>query len=803
MAGRKWRNKPWRSVVITLALLFMGLKIADWQYPLALPEPSAVYSTLVVDRHGQPLRAFADQQGVWRQQVQLSDVSPHYIDALLTYEDRWFWHHPGINPVAILRAAWLNVRCGCVVSGGSTLTMQVARRLHPHSRSLGGKLKQALRALQLEWHLSKEEILTLYLNFAPFGGTIEGVGAASYAYLEKAPQALTRAEAALLAVLPQAPSRLRPDRFPEKAEQARNKVIARLVQFGVWTEQQAQRAQQERVIATRPLRPQHAPLFSRWAKQQVGHGIVATSVDGAMQRAIEERIQQHSRSLPEGSSAAVLVVDNQNQEVRAYVGSAEFANRARYGHVDMVRAIRSPGSTLKPFIYGAALHQGLIHSHSLLNDTPRNSGDYRPRNFGRGFSGPVSVTEALQRSLNLPAVQVLEQLGAARFYHGLVSAGVRPVLAEGATPNLSIALGGLGISLWDLVRLYSSLANEGQVGELRWQTSSEPTKQLTTLPATQHSRYLFSSETAWVVHAMLAAQTPPDRLSHHAVMRSNNTIAWKTGTSYGHRDAWAIGVTPRYTVGVWVGRPDGTPLPGHYGAITAAPVLFNVMRLLQGQTDSERAMRLAMPEGVSQQAICWPLGISKVDTLKRQAPEEQPSLCHQEHAAWIIRDQVPPTFSEHAQNSWQTNPVTLWLNADTGLWLNNRCTATSRTARHFALWPRAVEPWLPRQHTRRGQIPAVDPSCSQVPSLDLGALSIVGITNGNEYRTPRDNAQAPVLQFSAIGGIGQRDWFVNGDFLYSAGERESISYELHEPGRHEIVVIDSQGNLDRVEVVYR
>ena len=362
-----------RSVITLLCLLALAL-LLDRLFPLPLPDPSSG-STIVLARDGRPLRAFPDSDGVWRYPVRVEDVSPLYVEALLTYEDRWFHRHPGVNPFALARALGQWVVHRRLVSGGSTLTMQVARILDGTPHSALGKLRQMLRALQLEAHLSKQEILTLYLDRAPFGGTIEGVEAASWAYLGKPASRLSHAEAALLAVLPQMPSRLRPDRNAQPARSARDKVLARMADLGVWSAAEVHDAMVESVAA-RALQPplSAALLAERLHADRPTQRRITTTIDAELQHSLEARVTDYLARLPERTSAALLVVDNASLEARAYVGSAEFGDEQRLGHVDMVRAWRSPGSTLKPFLYGLALDDGLIDSESLLVDAPQSFG---------------------------------------------------------------------------------------------------------------------------------------------------------------------------------------------------------------------------------------------------------------------------------------------------------------------------------------------------------------------------------------------------------------------------------------------
>jgi len=424
-----------RLLVVVLCLSMGALWAMDRCFPL--PLKNRPFATVVTAADGTPLRTFADRNGIWRYPVALSQVSPLYRQALIGYEDRWFYRHPGVNPLAMARAMWQDLRAGRVVSGGSTLTMQVARLIDPHDRTIPGKLKQIFRALQLEYHWRKDEILTYYLNHAPFGGTIEGVQAAALTYLGKDAGELSHAEAAMLAVLPQAPSRLRPDRFPSRARQARDKVLKRLERLGIWSAETVADARQETVFADRYFAPRTCPLLARRLHEaHPGREVLQTFIDATLQRQLAALARQYAFRLPPTDSVAIVVADNRTLAVKAYVGSADFDDDARFGQVDMITAIRSPGSTLKPFLYGASLDAGLIHSQSLLTDAPRLGGSYRPGNFTRGFSGPVSATEALQRSLNVPAVQLLEAYGPQALADRLRNAGLQRAAATAARPPI-------------------------------------------------------------------------------------------------------------------------------------------------------------------------------------------------------------------------------------------------------------------------------------------------------------------------------------------------------------------------------
>ncbi len=763
------------AMLALLLLLLLVLAALDQLFPLNLPEGDADFARVVTDARGQPLRVFADGNGVWRYPVTHQQVSDRYLQALLTYEDRWFWQHPGVNPLALARAALQNFRHGERVSGGSTLTMQVARILHPHSRSLGGKLQQMLRALQLEWHLDKGEILDLYLNRAPFGGTIEGVEAAAYTYLGKSADYLSHGEAALLAVLPQAPSRLRPDRHPQRARQARDKVLSRMVSLGVWSAEQSEAARQEAVVAFHRQPPMRAPLLSRRLLNESDQPLIKTTIDGELQLAAEDYVAHYVRRLPPRTAAAVLIVDNDSMAVKVYVGTAQFGNAERYGYVDMVRAIRSPGSTLKPLLYGLALDDGLIHSHSLLADVPRSFGNYRPANFSEGFSGPVSAAEALQRSLNLPAVDLLQRYGPRRFVSQLSGAGLDLQLSGAEAPGLAVILGGVGSNLEQLVQGFRAIGAGGMTAPLRFRRDD---------PLAE--RRLLSPGSAWVLHRLLRDTPRPTALRTHRAVASARPIAWKTGTSYGHRDTWALGSDGRHTVGVWVGRPDGSPMPGHYGAHTAGPLLFALFDQLP------EAEPPAMPRSVQPRVICWPWGI---------AAEAQPEpFCQQRHQAWIVAGQVPATFLGASDETMATNPLTFWVDRASGQRVMRGCAPAEMVAREVALWPAALEPWVPRAYRRAGLIPPPHPDCGAATLSGVGRIRVADIEDGITLKAAPGAGALPSLPLIAEGGVGQRYWYINGRPRYSARPGQAIVHQFANTGRFQLMVMDSQGSLDRVSL---
>jgi penicillin-binding protein 1C len=764
------------ALTATLALAFL----LDRIFPPPIPD-NTTGSTVVLARDGTPLRAFADDNGVWRYPVTQDQVSPLYLDALLNYEDRWFWSHPGVNPLSLLRAVGQMLWYHRPVSGGSTLTMQVARIIDPHSRSVFGKCKQVLRALQLEVHLSKKQILELYLDYAPFGGSIQGVQAASYAYLGKPAARLSRAEAALLAVLPQSPSRLRPDREATAAQAARDKVLDRMRDLRVWTAAEVADAKIESV-ATRTLAPplKAALLAERLREANPDERSIRTTIDAELQGAMEARVTAYLAHLPARTSAALLLVDNTTAEALAYVGSGAFGEEARLGHVDMVRAWRSPGSTLKPFLYGLALDDGLIDSESLLLDAPQSFGNYRPANFNETFSGPVGAAQALRLSLNVPAVDLLDRVGPTRFMARLANAGLTLRLPRGAEPNLSIILGGAGARLEDLVGTYTAFNRGGVAEHVRLMPDDALTE-----------RRVLSDGAAWIVRAMLEANPRPGYSSDTFDTSGKPRVAWKTGTSYGFRDAWAIGATRRYTVGVWIGRPDGTPMPGQYGAVTALPLLFEAVDSLP-RNNAAALLADAPPPGVREVDVCWPLGLA-YDPAKK-------NLCHEKRTAWVLNGGVPPTLPDRDSGIWSAGELHIRVDSRTGLRLSAGCTSAQSTDVDVARWPALAYPWLSPALRRRASLPALSPGCTPDALDRVAELRIGGIGDGATIARAPGSDKPAQLSLNALGSTGPVLWLVNGKLEGETSGARAFVHAFADTGVQTITAFTPAGVSSQVQI---
>jgi penicillin-binding protein 1C len=565
-----------------LAAIAAGVAVLALTAPLGKLQRS---SPVVLDRHGAWLRSLPVEDGRWRLRADLDRTDPIFIRRLIALEDSHFWVHPGVDPAALARAAVSDLKAGRVRSGGSTLTMQLARRLEPRPRTLPVKAVEAARAVGLEARLGKRGVLAAYLTLAPYGGSLEGVRAASLAYFGHEPSTLTDAEQALLIAIPQAPELRRPDRHPAAARRARAQVLHRLVLKGLISPQAAREAAAEPIPrrAVFPERAWSAAAELARAASPAQPTVVST-IDAPLQARLEALAAQTGAGQGDQSSAAIVVVETSTRAVRAIVSSA---GRDRPGGwVDATRALRSPGSSLKPFVYAFAFEQGLAAPETRLADAPVAYAGYEPENFDRTFHGEVTAAQALQNSLNVPAVAMLAKVGPEAFQARLEATGARLVRPKAAMndPGLALALGGEGVTLRDLAMLYAALGDHGLARPLAWTEGQVRADKA-------EGRRLVSAEAADQVLSILREGPPPPGRAPPALSAGAPKLAFKTGTSYGFRDAVAAGVGDGWTVLVWTGRPDGGVRPGMTGREAALPLLFQVFDVLEANAPQAQTLQ--------------------------------------------------------------------------------------------------------------------------------------------------------------------------------------------------------------------
>lgn len=567
-----WWPEEWhRRIALVVLYILVPVLLVDVIFPPPLSRFEHV-SGVVMDRRGAVLRVFPVEDGKWRMRAHLNELDPDFVASLLAYEDKRFWTHGGVDLAALTRATISLVGSGHIVSGGSTITMQTARLLEPRPRNILSKIIEAFRAWQIERRFSKEQILELYLTLAPYGGNLEGVRAASWAYFGREPDNLSPDQIAMLIALPQSPEARRPDLRPDAAIAARERVLMRLADQGLFSRELAAESADYPAPARRdfPTLAWHAAEEATRRSEDPDN--IRTTIDLALQKEVERIAARAAGPARENVQVAIMVVDIANREVRALAGSANRASAG--GWIDLTNRPRSPGSTLKPFIYGMAFDDGVASPETRIADVPRRFATYRPDNFDRTFRGDVTIAEALQHSLNIPAVSTLDAVGAQRFAAALSFAGadLTMPLAADDDAGLAIALGGAGLTLRELTLLYAALGDNGRVLPLHWLQSETQAATVSAEQATQ----IMSPQSARQILEILSSAPAPDGRMPALLTQEAPIIAFKTGTSYGFRDAWAAGTGAGSAVVVWTGRADSAPRPGVTGRDAALPVLFDV-----------------------------------------------------------------------------------------------------------------------------------------------------------------------------------------------------------------------------------
>ncbi len=790
--------------------------IVNWCFPLPKAQLHRPSSPIVLDRNGEWLRAFLAADGMWRFSYQSSvirhqsqkvfdepdpsltenrqPITDNYFlhQAILTSEDRWFYYHFGINPISIATAFYDNLTAGKVVRGGSTITMQLARLMEPKARNVPNKLWEMFRALQLELAYSKSEILTFYFNMLPYGGNIVGTSAASRFYFNKPQYAMSLGEAALLAAIPNAPERLRPDRFPENARKAREKVLNRLLAHRQISEQQWRAALQEPIPTKRYPLPFKAPHLARLLVKGKGRhagpttgGRIYTTIDVKVQETARRILREYldasyagvaSHRLP--STGAVVVMDTQSRQVLAMVGSHDFFDRKALGQVNGTLAPRSPGSALKPFVYALAIEQGLIMPETLLFDVPVTYAGYEPVNYDGKYSGYVTARQALARSLNVPAVNLNARLKNDTLHAFLKQAGIS-TLTGAKKYGLSMVLGGCEVNLLELTTLYAGLANMGEFAPYQLTLSNREPRIANREHS--HSRRLLRQETSFIITEMLTTlQLPANTVKNPEAFESTMNlpkIAWKTGTSYGHRDAWCIGYSPKLTIGVWLGNFDGKGSSRMSGTDAATPILFALFTALTGQ-DTHRWF--TKPEQLKTRDVCTLSGAP----VSPHCPTRKSDL-------YISGVSPVATCTMHKRIS---------IDAATGYSLCSHCRNLDKTESQngyktvsFEEWPAAAATWLAENGFAVPLLPPHNPLCN-------GAIAgtppvILSPTEDTVYYIrpgiPLAN-QKIRLSASASNRTQELFWFLDGELIFK-GKAGQQYWLTPIKGKHLLTCVDAEG----------
>ncbi len=726
-------------------------------------------SQVVLWQDGTVAHVFLADDDRWRVPVTLADVDPAYVTALVALEDERFHGHPGVDPVAIVRAAGTNLRAGRVVSGASTITMQLVRVLEPRPRTLESKAVEALRALQLELHLSKDEVLAAYLTFTPYGRNVEGLEAASLAFFGHRADHLAADEIATLLAVPQDPNR----RYPhpdhvERLQAARDDIAAFLLTRDGLEAVTSLAELQARAVpgALQPF-PRDVPHAATWLRQQhPDTARIATTLDRGTQRRAEDALARHRGEHGRAgiSGAAVVVVDHGAGEVRALIGGHDFWSGESGAEIPMFDVARSPGSALKPFVYARSLDAGTLLPEQLVEDLPETFGAYVPHNYDGTFDGLVRAEDALSRSLNLPFVGLLREQGVDDFLGHLQLLGVESLVETPGHYGLSVAAGGLELTPLELAGLYATLARGGRALAPRWLASDAPVE---TFQA-------FTPGSTWLTRRALSLRDRPDFPARRLLAEVPPAVAWKTGTSFGHRDAWAAGWDPDHTVVVWTGNPDMTPSHQLVGARAAGPVLFDVLEAL-GTRDAEAP---PAPRELIEVEVC---------ALSGHVPGP---ACEQTETAWALRHAVPVEACPYHTE--------IEVDEASGLAVAPGCRSDKQTRTESVVtWPAEVRRYLTRGQAALARAPAAHPDCG---ALVVGEPPVIRRPTAGLVHVLLPGLDPAAQEVPLEADTARPDeaiaWFVDGAWVGTTSAEERLWW-TPEPGRHDVVAVDGAGRSDR------
>jgi penicillin-binding protein 1C len=782
-----WRKRFVRIplIVLTGTLLFPPLfsLLGRIFFPLPMERLFPPPSVIVLDRKEKPLRFFTSIDEKWRIPAGKTEISPKLVRAVVTVEDRCFRFHYGVNPVSLVRAAITNWKAKKIVSGGSTLTMQVARMMEPKPRTIRSKIIEILRAIQLESTFSKNEILELYFNLAPYGGNIEGSAAASYFYFNKHQKDLTLGEAALLASIPNSPEANRPDEGPNRTK-GREKILNRLLKRKVITQKEYKEALSEPLPLNRFPTPFYAPHFSRELKVRYGgrpgNPRLVSTLDRDIQVLTEKILRDYMKPLKEQgiTQGAVVVLDTRTREVLAMVGSSDFFDPEGKGQVNGALAPRSPGSALKPFVYALAMDRGLLSPHTLLQDVPVDYSGYRPENYDERYRGVVTAKEALTHSLNVPAVNLTARLKEDGLYDLLQEAGVSTLPKPRGYYGLPIILGGCEVNLLELTSLYSGLANMGEFAPPRMllnKSSSRPKR-------------LLGEGTAYIITEILTEVKRPDLPSSWESAINLPKVAWKTGTSYGHKDAWSIGYSPRFTIGVWAGNFNGVGTPGLIGSEAAAPILFSLFNAIEGIYRNTPKGWYVEPFDVEEREVCATSGMIPSQHCSEHKKEHfipgtSPHQTCTIHRPFIIR-----------RGGFKTRPYRLC----------SKCRIDLQYETHvYEVWPPEIATWMERNGMPLPKIPEHYPECIEVTS---GRAPVIHSPSENSEYVIRDGVdlelQKILLEASVSNNIRKIYWFLDNQLVFQGDPTERV-FITPIPGRHTLTCMDEEGHSTNMTLVVR
>ena len=727
------------------------------------------YSGIVKDNNGEVINAFLTKDEKWRMKTELDEISPLLQKTIIAKEDKYFYYHPGVNPVAVIKAAFRNLIRMKRVSGASTITMQVARALNPKKRNIGNKIIEILRAFQLEWKYSKKEILQLYLNLIPYGGNIEGVKSASLLYFKKNPDHLSLAEITALSIIPNRPSSLVIGKNNDKIIQERNRWLKKFAADKVFTKKEIEDALAEPLDADRGTVPHYAQHLSYKLKKRGGY-IFNTNIVLNTQLKTEKLVEDYIRSkrLQNIKNAAVVIIDNKTHKVITYVGSADFNDTTDAGQVNGAAGIRQPGSTLKPMLYALCMDEGLMTPKRILTDVAVNYQGYAPENYDQKFSGHVTVEYALEHSLNIPAVKSLHQLGKDQLLNLLINSGFKQIQKDRKKLGLSLILGGCGTTLEELTGLYAAFANNGVYIPPSYEKEDTVFKKTV----------LLSPEANFMVTEILSKVNRPDFPLNWQATERMPKIAWKTGTSYGRRDAWSIGYNKNFTVGVWVGNFSGIGVPDLSGSNTATPLLFKIFNTIDYDSDEEW---FSQPKGVESRIVCSETGLMPSD-----------------HCTHLVMDYFIPLISSTAKCN---NQQEILLSADEkNSYCKNCVPETGFKKKSFKLIEPEMQVWYVDNRIPFLKVPPHNPECEII--FKGNAPVITSPVNGSEYLMNKKNKEPLQLVCKTANDVSKVYWYINNKFYKTSAPGEK-QFFIPEEGPVKISCTDDKGRNKEIKILVK
>jgi len=754
-----------RFIILSVALFFLFL-LLNVLFPL--PDKIA-YSTIIRDANGEIINAYLTPDDKWRMKTELAEISPLLRKTIVAKEDKYFYSHPGINFFAIGRAAFNNLLHMKRTSGASTITMQVARALEPRKRNLLTKLVETFRAFQLEWKYSKDEILQLYLNLVPYGSNIEGVKAASLLYFNKEPDHLSLAEITALSIIPNRPSSLVVGKSNNAIIKERNRWLQKFADDGVFTKKEIEDAEAEPLTSVRRTVSHFIPHLAYKLRKQGESVNIKTNIVLNTQLKIEKLTEDYVRGLKLKGirNAAVVVIDNRTHKVISYVGSAGFTDTTDGGQVNGAAAVREPGSTLKPLLYGLCIDEGLLTPKMMLDDVPVNYGGYAPENYDKEFHGAVTTEYALEHSLNIPAVRGLKLLGKEELIQKLVAADFKQIQKDQNKLGLSVILGGCGASLEELTGLFSAFANNGVYFSPQYSQDAK-----------SKSVQLISPEAAYLITDILSKVNRPDFPLTWTATERMPRIAWKTGTSYGRRDAWSVGYNKAFTVGVWCGNFSGAGVPELSGANIATPLLFKIFNSIDYDSDEEW---FEPPKGCELRQVCSETGLPPGPNCTN-----------------LIADFFIPLVSStkvcgHLQE--------VKVSQDSSISYCEACAPqTGYIKKLYKVFDPELQDYFRATGTPYQIIPPHNPQCERIFKGE--GPNITFPINGAEYFMDEKHPEPLGLTASVSADVSKVYWYIN-DRFYKAANKGEKQFFVPEEGSVKISCSDDKGRNKTIRINVR